>query len=1032
MDLNASFNRWPCHFFMDLTVICGEYVYAPDSVCGKCMLMGRKKAPKPTDSLTLPSITAQSAAPTSLTLPSIDVAPSSLAVGAQRSNPRNSNPWMPPPPLPPRHPLDANYSAMLEASLRALSKGPSLSDAHSWAEPQKQDADAGGGGSTSPSLYRSQYKSLADTGGSLSSPPLFQTLSVDPPRQPFVSKRSAADDNYLAVLESSLNALKRGPSSLFNDDSWAKRQKQDADVGGPTSAALLYKPLPDLPPLRPPLNHTYPEPLSHRPMQSLTLTDDDLYDPPRKEKAEEAEASSKDKGKGKGKGKGKAVDDDTYDPSRPIAWDLASDSDSGGDMSMSDYRALLPPTPAPPILRWGLATIPEYAPLAKTHWGLKDTKMVSSKKTPAKPGKSSAAQVHRSGGKSPSPSPFAPPVTPKRATTNTAAAATTGSQKKKGASAQKEWNFTHLPIKQEERKKNGRVEGRNLITWNRPRMAEKVLLHIQYECARRSIELPWDAIAHRLHPGSTGGAVQQHLVRLRSALVAEGHLVPPVSAKHNARVVAPVNHDIRGFVRAHPDGVDKTSVREVRWDEPMDDLKWNLPDAGDFPPSAPASPLGKRAAAATFYDDDDEQEEGADDDDMAVDEDDHMVVRKFVPAGHSAKRARRMAAPARHVAGSHRCESAKKKPASAVKREKADTDTDTDTHCELLWETQVSPSLGRRRSAAVVQSHSQSLSHMTSSSSDSATAHMGSLKEGYQRGSDDESVVIADDLDGDDDDDDDDMELPVLPRRRNLVSPPVAAAAYKGHKSKKSKSKHAASSRRAAAAVTAAPAATPAAPIDANLAMLSNIAPQLANLVQQLSSANGLANLLSGAGTSPAAPTPSVTAAEPKQQQKQKDDSPAAPAVVDDAGTDAAADGDQPATPAHRQEKRASSSKSSNSVGAQKDDDFFQVLPVTLPAVAVAKKKGTSNSGATTEEDLPSSSDPAMPAPVAVHVEEDLAANIGNGDERFGWGVPAHGGEEMAEEEQEHSGFFWEMLYGTEPHGLVERGEFDDGKGLYY
>lgn len=32
---------------------------------------------------------------------------------------------------------------------------------------------------------------------------------------------------------------------------------------------------------------------------------------------------------------------------------------------------------------------------------------------------------------------------------------------------ERDWNFTHNPPTLEERKKNGRVSGRNLITWNR-------------------------------------------------------------------------------------------------------------------------------------------------------------------------------------------------------------------------------------------------------------------------------------------------------------------------------------------------------------------------------------------------------------------------------------------------------------------------------------------------------------------------------------------------------------------------------------
>ncbi|KAM7209533.1 hypothetical protein V8F20_000271 [Naviculisporaceae sp. PSN 640] len=145
--------------------------------------------------------------------------------------------------------------------------------------------------------------------------------------------------------------------------------------------------------------------------------------------------------------------------------------------------------------------------------------------------------------------------------------------------AEKEWNYSYMPASTEQRKKNGRVEGRNLITWNRPRMAEKLLLHIMYECSRHRVEIPWDQVAHRLHPGSTGGAIVQHLNRLRGTLIAEGHLVPPICQKPGSRVV--VDPHIRGYIRKFPETDDTTTTREVRFDEPMEDRRFNLPDAYD-------------------------------------------------------------------------------------------------------------------------------------------------------------------------------------------------------------------------------------------------------------------------------------------------------------------------------------------------------------------------------------------------------------------------------------------------------------------
>lgn len=42
-----------------------------------------------------------------------------------------------------------------------------------------------------------------------------------------------------------------------------------------------------------------------------------------------------------------------------------------------------------------------------------------------------------------------------------------------------------------------------------PRMAERLLLDIQYECARNNVDLPWDRIAHRMSkfPSSSAGIV---------------------------------------------------------------------------------------------------------------------------------------------------------------------------------------------------------------------------------------------------------------------------------------------------------------------------------------------------------------------------------------------------------------------------------------------------------------------------------------------------------------------------------------------
>lgn len=117
-----------------------------------------------------------------------------------------------------------------------------------------------------------------------------------------------------------------------------------------------------------------------------------------------------------------------------------------------------------------------------------------------------------------------------------------------------------------------------LTSWKGPRMAEKLILHLHYECVRHKVNIPWDAIAHRLRPGSSGAAVLQHVNRLRKELLAEGHMVPPPAQK--ASSLTPFDPSIRGYVR-DPSGDTKHATRAVRFDEKLDDAKINLPDALD-------------------------------------------------------------------------------------------------------------------------------------------------------------------------------------------------------------------------------------------------------------------------------------------------------------------------------------------------------------------------------------------------------------------------------------------------------------------
>ncbi|KAF7916628.1 uncharacterized protein EAE98_010637 [Botrytis deweyae] len=121
---------------------------------------------------------------------------------------------------------------------------------------------------------------------------------------------------------------------------------------------------------------------------------------------------------------------------------------------------------------------------------------------------------------------------------------------------------------------NGRVEGRKLVPWHRPRMADKLLQWINYECRRQGITLPWDDIAHRIHPGSSGAATVQYINKLREVLIPEGHLVPPPFAKKNT-----VDSNVRGYIR-DMNSEDPKATREVTWDEEIEDLKESLVTPG--------------------------------------------------------------------------------------------------------------------------------------------------------------------------------------------------------------------------------------------------------------------------------------------------------------------------------------------------------------------------------------------------------------------------------------------------------------------
>jgi hypothetical protein len=175
-------------------------------------------------------------------------------------------------------------------------------------------------------------------------------------------------------------------------------------------------------------------------------------------------------------------------------------------------------------------------------------------------------------------------------------------------------------------------------------MAEKLLVNIMYECSRYKSEIPWDSIAHRFHPGSSGGAILQHLNRLRSVLIAEGHLVPPLCQKPGSKSI--VDPTIRGYIRASPEGAENVHLtRPVLFSEPIEDRRFNLPDAIDrgsrarnmneaalLPGTTPPSRKRSRAVPAIIK----RESLSPNVDDMPSDEE-YVPGRKSKPARRSAR-----------------------------------------------------------------------------------------------------------------------------------------------------------------------------------------------------------------------------------------------------------------------------------------------------------------------------------------------------------------------------------------------------------
>ncbi|KAK6583613.1 hypothetical protein PZA11_003343 [Diplocarpon coronariae] len=126
----------------------------------------------------------------------------------------------------------------------------------------------------------------------------------------------------------------------------------------------------------------------------------------------------------------------------------------------------------------------------------------------------------------------------------------------------------------------GRVITRSLVLWHRkisacPRMIEKLLLCLQYECHKAQIKLPWDKAVHRLNVGSSGTSALQHLNKTRDTLISEGHITPPTLGKDTSNDPP----TLRGYAR-DMDAECPTATRALRWSEHVIHPKKNLEDSG--------------------------------------------------------------------------------------------------------------------------------------------------------------------------------------------------------------------------------------------------------------------------------------------------------------------------------------------------------------------------------------------------------------------------------------------------------------------
>ena len=103
----------------------------------------------------------------------------------------------------------------------------------------------------------------------------------------------------------------------------------------------------------------------------------------------------------------------------------------------------------------------------------------------------------------------------------------------------------------------------------------QLLLSIQRECNRKGIKIPWDAVATMFGPNCTGGAVIQHLSKLRQKRVRENLPVPESLTRGGGGGTA------RGKYQKTTPGNAKAAQKNVASNEEDDDEDFDVDKASD-------------------------------------------------------------------------------------------------------------------------------------------------------------------------------------------------------------------------------------------------------------------------------------------------------------------------------------------------------------------------------------------------------------------------------------------------------------------